>query len=266
MRHDQRSEGALRGFVAQLFGRHQIHAAHRAVARLVADHLGVHRRNPLARQLGGHHPPGLGDLRHHTRPDEYARPQPPVGVVHVDAYIDGARRRVQGWIDERDAARECFVAHPGHRELDVLAETQPRQIAFVGFEHHPDLGQVRDGVEPVAFADVAAGFGVLIDHHAADRGVERHVVGVLTLGHPSGFGGLNLLGRQPQQAQTLTGRVQNRLRRTAGDRTAIRIHPSPGPPSFDQFLSGHQQIRAVNLGQVVALAHPHAGVIDVHAI
>ena len=158
-------------------GREQLprHSAQLAVARLVGNIVRVHRAHVLALQNAG----GRSAVRHDRNVKAglrvHAGLEPSRDVFQNNAHAHGARRLVQEWLDERHLAGHGLRRFALQRDLDRLALADPGQVGLVDFQHEPHLAQIGDGVQRVALLDVLPRSDVLLDHRAAQRGVDNQV-------------------------------------------------------------------------------------------
>ena len=177
--HQRRVErpGVIDGGIAQRFGRLERHAADLTIGWPIGDLLGVHRAQPLARQVrrrdgalgrDGHFQLGL---------DEHARHQPTVGIRREDPNRHAPRRLVDHRRNERHPPGEGLPAIGAGGERHFLPVSQQRQVGLVGVQPHPDLREIGNGVDDRAGLDVLALRGLAANHNARDRRVDGQPFG-----------------------------------------------------------------------------------------
>ena len=98
----------------------------------------------------------------------HARAQRPVCVGHLDLDLEGARRGVEGRIDERDLPGERPVGEDVHAQVDGHADPHGRVVLFGDVDHdlqRVDLHDVQDRLS----GEQVPGLGVARRDHARQR-------------------------------------------------------------------------------------------------
>ena len=241
--------------ISEIFGAHQLHSADVAGPGPVLDNFRMHRGDPFPGQFCIHYPSGAGDPRTHHRPHKHLRLELAVGIGDVQPHFHGAGCGVEHRVDKKDPPFEGFTGIRLGIKFDRLPKADPFQIRFVGIEHHPHLGKIGDGINRRAGIDIHAFGGIAADHHSADRRIDRQMVG----------GGSPLLdltdltiGQSPQ-----TQLLPRRLQGIANQRTAPGAGATQG---LQQLLLGGNQLRTVEIHQMIILPHRRAGIIDEHIV
>ena len=147
-------------------------------------------------------------------------------------------------------------------ELHLLPVPQPGQVRLVGLQLHPHLRQVGNRVDRTAGLDVHAFLGVLVDHHAADGGVNCHMVDDLA----ALFDRLDLLGLEAPETELLLRSLHGRLRGLAHQAALAVLQLLDGMEDLEQFFLRLQELGAVQVDQVIALVDRHAGVVHVKPV
>ena len=96
-----------------------------------------------------------------------------------------------------------------------------------------------------------------MSHDAADGRIHRDMV----LGHAAALGGLDLIGRETEQPEFVSRRHERQFGRRSHD-VARGATVIDGQPRLTKLLEGCQQQRAVDLGEVIALADRDADIVD----
>ena len=217
----------------------------------------MHGADPLPHEVGIHHAAACGDPRPDHAAHEHVWLELALGVRHVDAYLDCARRWIQHRFYEGDPAAERFTRIGLRDDLDRLAVSEPHQVRFVGVQLDPDGRQVGDGVDPRAGLDVHPLLGVLGDDDAAHGSVDRDVVRRFA----DLFDLRYLLFRQAPEPQSLSRCFNRRSRRLLHDADVAVRQFSNRFESLEEFRLSDQEIRTVDLHHVVALADRQTGVV-----
>ena len=215
------------------------------------------RADPLAGQPVAEDAPARGQPGPDDGLDEHAGLEPPVAVRHRHADLHRAGLLVQDRIDERDPPGKPLARIRPGGELDVLPRRDPRKVRLVRVQVDPHLREVGDRVDAHARLDVHPLLCVLVDDdprgRRVDRQVVRHLAALLDL--------RDLLGLEPQQPQLLPGRGDHRLGGLADDARAAGGELLGGLEGPEQLLLGAEQLGAVDVRQVIALADRHARVV-----
>jgi len=240
--------GRRRGAEAQRFGGHQVHAADRALAGLVADDLRMHRADPFPRQ------PVVDDLAVFVEhgadggAGEHARLEPAVPVGEVDPDRDGAGLGVEHGADVGDDAAKRFPRRRIGAELHLLPVVNQRQVHLVHVEDQPEAAQVGDAEQPFFLVEILPFDHVFLDDRAVDGGVDGEQV-------RDGSALADFLDLFRREAP-LAHFVLDRFERVVA-----------GILEFGEiFVLHHREVGAEHLGDVFAAMGDHAGVVDVELV
>ena len=180
--------------------------------------------------------------------DVHPRLQTSSGVGDLDAAFDRPGRGVDDVGDEDEPAAELFAGISVDLQDDLAARLGGTKVLLLDVEAGPERRRVGQAKEARAELDGVAGDDPAFENGARERrpdGEQRH-------GHGLAVEGLDLGGRKAQKLQAFAGPGEDGpgrplLRRVAG------VPLGPGG-RLDVFRLHAQEIRAVDLGQKLALA------------
>src|SRR5262249_15622129 len=136
-----------------------------------------------------------GDVGEHVRLEHAA------GVRDLDARLRGARVRLDGGGDERDASPPFAALLAGEGDAGGRADADGAEVLLVDLGQDPHTGEVRDLVQTIGGGDLHPLDRGLRHHHSRDRGPQRDRAAYRARALEGG----NLVGADVEGAEPLAG-------------------------------------------------------------
>ena len=120
------------------------------------------------------------------------------------------------------------------------------------------MTEIRDGINRRTCLNVFSFDGFLANHDPAGRRVESEAItdGSLLLDRS------DLFRFEIPQKQLVTSRLNHRLRSFAQQRVRRILQLVGGADRLQQLFLGRQQVRTIDLHQMIPLVYPNAGIVD----